>query len=239
MSAPIEPPFDGQALWSRFFASHGEPRGDEGVLHLSDLAGCDYATYLRMRGDEQLPPDADTVGAWFLGHAVEGYLTEMLAPLVADGWSVRRWSADDDATVEWNGMVGHPDFVLEKGNARVYLDPTTTKARTTEMRDSHAIKTAANALALEAQWGAEIVVRLAFGKVVEAQWHWVDPEDYRERIEARTAALHAIEAGEVPAMAPPDGEEWRCKKYCDAATCPLNGRVEREIVIDEWVTLEA
>ncbi len=216
-------PFNGDWLVRDFLWSFGEPRGDELELHASDVSGCRYATALRIGGSPTMPRDEASKGVFALGHAVEALLTDAFAPLRADGWTVTR-----GREVNYRGIVGHIDYDLEREGMKIVVDVTTTKAKTTDYKMTHALKSAVYALAIGAPMFAEVVCRLGFGTLADAQWHWFSTADYAPRIEAAIDELLALRAagakGELPVCEPPPGEQWRCRAYCDAL-CPRNDRL--------------
>ncbi len=216
----MTPPFNAAILVHDFLDTHGEPRGDEHLLHMSDISGCRYATALRIGGSPVMPKDWATKLTFATGFAAEEYFVGLFAPLRADGWIVTK-----GREVAYRGVVGHIDYDLEREGMKIVVDVTTTKAKTTDYKMTHALKSAGYALAIGAPMFAEVVIALGFGTIKEVAWHWFSTADYAARIDAAIDGLLALrDSGELPLMAPPEGEEWRCRAYCDAL-CPRNDRL--------------
>jgi len=233
MTAPEAAPLDLQGALDAFFARVGASRGDELLLHSSDLAGCDFATYARIHGEPQLPFDQDSRDSFLMGYAVEAYLASAFDCFVTQGYSVVIGGEIQTS----DGWSAHPDVRLEKDGATFCVfDVTTTKAKAPDWKRGHALKTADYALRLGAPWFAEIVLTLGFGKVTGYKPHWFRTEDWREAVEVARERVQTIAASpEPPAMEPPTGDEWRCgkpgsgKSYCQSR-CPRNAALEREEV---------
>jgi hypothetical protein len=223
----MKPPIDLDKLYADFVAKIGADRGDEHRLHGSDLGGCDYATYLRLKGEPRLPFDEDTIHRFYMGHMVEKYVVDAL-PF---------WDLAHGRVVDHRGFVGHLDYNFDFESHTVVIDVSTTRGKEAKPQYSHALKTAFYADAIGADLFAEWVFRIGYGgKVLPPVAYWFETKDFLATIDERVKTLHAIEFGElVPAIEPPvqmnwNGttfvasgglETWRCAKYCNAP-CPRN-----------------
>jgi hypothetical protein len=219
-------PFDLDGAFSRFFATIGRDRGDEHVLHASDLGGCLFATYLRLKGEAQMPFDDDSRDAFLMGFAVEDYVGAALAEFIAQGYVVTK-----GREIVHEGLVGHLDYDISDpaGNVLAVIDVRTTKAKALEVKHDHAVKSAFYAKALGAPVFAEWLFSLGFGKVTGNRAVWLTTADYADEIATMIPQLHAIRDGAEPAVEPPRNETWRCEKYC-SAPCPRNLRYDPEMV---------
>jgi hypothetical protein len=215
MNAPI----DLGAAYDRWYSRIGADRGDEGVLHASDVGGCFYATYTRLAGMPQIPKDEDSRAAFLMGFAVEDYVGGALAAFTAQGYVVTK-----GREIAHRGLVGHLDYDLEKdGKCVAVIDVRTTKSKFLEVKHDHALKSAFYADHLGAEWFCEWVFSLGFGKVSAQKAFWLRTADYLDEIEPTVRYLNEMaqllnDAEEiVPRQEPPRGETWRCDKgYCDA-----------------------
>lgn len=216
---PIPGPLALESFFLDWRDSFGLPRGDEGRLHGSDLGGCDFATMLRLEGMPQLPPDEDALEYWRRGHFIEAQAEAVFATL-PDGYTYERGEIVD------SGIVGHLDFVLDTGREAYVIDVSTTAAKSTEWKWSHAIKSAFYALEKGAPFFCEWVFQIGFGGIVKARGeHWFRTSDWEGIVASRSAVLHAIESRAfTPPSEPPEGLEWLCKQYC-AAHCWRNLRL--------------
>ncbi|GAC1546133.1 MAG: hypothetical protein NVS2B17_29130 [Candidatus Velthaea sp.] len=211
------------ASFAKFAAKIGAPRGDEGVLHGSDLSACDYATWLRINGEYQLPFDDGSRERFLMGHAVEAYIAGAF-----DGLRERGFVVTHGREIDHLGIVGHLDFdISQDGRILAVVDVTTTAGKSCEPQDSHKLKTAFYAHALGAPEFCEWVFQLGWGKIVAQQAHWFATAAHVGAVESALERLSHVKVGsEAPAMEPPRGQEWRCKQYCQAY-CPRNGKLAR------------
>jgi len=224
---------DLQAAVEAHVARVGEPRGDERRLHSGDLSECQYALWLRLQGEPQLPFTKDSIDAFVSGHAFEDWFREAFTSIGALGYSIVF-----GGEVEHEGFIGHPDVRFElDGKTMVVLDISTTKAANTEWKRSHALKTADYALALGAPHFAELVVSLGFGVVKSWDVHWFDTADWIADVtEARAMVRDTAARTSPPPAEPPPDMEWKCgrpgsgKSYCQAASCHRNARLESKEV---------
>ena len=218
--------FDLDGAFTRFYETLGSDRGDEHVLHASDLGGCRFATFQRLRGEAMLPFDDDSRDAFLMGFAVEDYVGAALAEFTTQGYVVTK-----GREIVHQGLVGHLDYDISDaaGNVLAVIDVRTTKAKTLEVKHDHALKSAFYAQALGAPVFAEWLFSLGFGKVTGRRAVWLQTADYATEIAALLPQLHALRDGDVPPIAPPRDETWRCEKYC-SAPCPRNARYDQELV---------
>jgi hypothetical protein len=230
MNAPI----DLGAAYDRWYSRIGADRGDEGVLHASDVGGCFYATYTRLAGMPQIPKDEDSRAAFLMGFAVEDYVGGALAAFTAQGYVVTK-----GREIQHRGLVGHLDYDIEKdGKSVAVIDVRTTKSKILEVKHDHALKSALYSDALGAEWFCEWVFGLGFGKIVAQKAFWLRTADYLGEVSDNVARLHAItQLGWVPPVEPPRGETWRCAKgYCDAP-CFRNARYVAPITEETVVVI--
>ena len=121
-------------------------RDDEEKPHISDLYGCDRATWYRRNGYKPEPFTAEKLAQFAIGL---GYEMEVGDTLAAAGYTV---TIGD--TVEYLGLTGHPDIVVwdnEKPETRKLL----IEVKTTDLQKPkdtvsphYAVQAAAYALAL-------------------------------------------------------------------------------------------
>ena len=231
MNAPI----DLGAAYDRWYSRIGADRGDEGVLHASDVGGCFYATYTRLAGMPQIPKDEDSRAAFLMGFAVEDYVGGALAAFTAQGYVVTK-----GREIAHRGLVGHLDYDLEKdGKCVAVIDVRTTKSKFLEVKHDHALKSAFYADHLGAEWFCEWVFSLGFGKIVAQKAFWLRTADYQAEIDANVMKLHGLtsEHSDAPPIEPPRGETWRCDKgYCDAP-CIRNARYTAPITEETVVVI--
>lgn len=214
-------PVELNPCWDAYLAKIGEQRGDEHLLHASDLGGCDFATAQRLAGKPQLPHDAETLERFRRGHSFE---REALDSLFALG---------DDYNVSWGEeeiepLVCHIDFTIysrASGRAIAVVDVSTTASKDVSPSYGHTIKTAYYAMQREAPFVGEWVFSIGYGGLVKArEEHWYNTTDWETSVNERLGMLARIKSGFEPLPVPPTGEEWRCRGYCDAL-CYRNERL--------------
>ena len=229
----MKPPIDLDKLYADFVATIGSDRGDEHRLHGSDLGGCDYATYLRLKGEPRMPFDDDTIHRFYMGHMVEKYVAGAIQVLEDQSYVVKIGNVIDS-----HGVIGHLDFEVIGGGHHSVIDVTTTRGKEAKPMYSHALKSAFYAEAVDADRFCEWVFKIGYGGKVQAPVaYWFDTEDFLKIIDDRVKVLQAIEFdGLVPAIEPPQKREWdgtmfvlkpgerdtwKCRAYCNAP-CPRN-----------------
>lgn len=206
----------------------------------SDLHGCDRALWTRYAGEPQLPYDNASFSSFERGHAYENRIWDAVKAYAAtlEGFSVVR-SAD---TLTFDGVEGHPDFLLFKDKKLVaVIDPTTTASKFSDWKYPHALKSAYYAVALGCETFCEWTFCIGFGgNILKNEPHWfsldeapyADGVTWRERVMASIAHAKAVVAlaaapAPIPPTDPTDGssELWRCQKgYC-RSVCPANKRL--------------
>lgn len=242
----VAPPIDLIAAWDAHKAEVLADR-DPHRISGSDLHGCDRALWNRYNGGEQLPYTNASFASFERGLAYEPRFFDAFSKEAEKTGLRLVW--DKDRKVTHDGVEGHPDFTLYRGDELVaVIDPTTTASNGSDWSYGHALKSAFYAVALGVDLFAEFVVCIGFGgNILKVEPHWFDLRDespiegpdgpltWREAVTvelARAKAVAALKA--VPEAIPPtdplDGtvEKWRCvKSYCRDATCPANARLKK------------
>lgn len=223
-----DPVIDLQSARQGWLAAVDAPRGDEHLPHFSDLTGCPRDIFLRLRGDARLP-----MPRFIIGHAVEEYAAQQLAANLSAGMAVRR-----AREIEWTGIIGHIDLEIvdtETEKVLMVVDVSTTARKgDPQPNDGHTLKTAAYAAAVGAPDFCEWVFKLGFDggriDIIDDAMHFFRTEDFLVQVLERREMLHGVMAalkGEAPPPAeePPEWAEWKCRAYCNAATCSKNGKL--------------
>jgi CRISPR/Cas system-associated exonuclease Cas4 (RecB family) len=200
------------------FEQRSIQRDDENEAHISDLCGCDRATWHRRNGHVPEPFTAEKLAQFAIGL---GYEREVGDTLREAGLDVKT-----GMTVDYLGLTGHPDIVID--------DKLLVETKTTDLqnpKDSvslhYAVQAAAYALALSIE---DAVVLVKHAKThIEAQY-FLKAEGYREMIEERAREIHETTgAGMPPPPAVPNPiSPWGCR-YCDYRMCPSNPKHAEEI----------
>lgn len=201
-------------------------RGDEASAHISDLYGCDLATWARRRGEPQLPFSPQTLVKFQMGRDVEDAIAKGIT-MSYPGDSER------DTEVAWalegGVMVGHIDIDLPGEDAIIEVKSTVFYGKTPpENPSEHYIEQAAGyAVALGRKRFAIVVVCRSTGNI--RTW-WYDTADYA--LETRARALEVLEATDptVPfAPAANPRQKWACS-YCNYGACPKNTNAAKAMV---------
>jgi hypothetical protein len=229
--------------WREHQARVVADRDDGTSLHASDLHSCDYALHQRLHGAPQLPNDDGSFANFERGHAFEARMREWLPAFIEARYP--NLYVTHGEKVVFSGIEGNLDFCLYANADKplAVIDLSTTAGKTADWGYGHALKSAFYAIAKGCDAFAEFVVRVGFGGLVlDVGEHWFRLDDaaingftWRELVQAAAKNAHLIaEApvylGEpVPPWNPKDGEveNWRCGKYCRAATCHRNGRLPK------------
>jgi hypothetical protein len=221
------------------------PRGDENLLHVSDLAGCDLATWQRWHGNAADVHDPDTLRKFFLGFAVEDHvLTGIGRETPIDlGVRVALWLdfegivgklVPEDYVPGPREFIGHPDgvtadAVLEVKSTEFFTQRVPPFARIVpqtedDLAHHYRIQASAYALALGKPRAIVIVLCRASGIVTSIAF---DPQRYVDEIEGRMRALLDARAAATPphptlhaSTLNKKGESWLCK-YCAYTACSL------------------
>jgi hypothetical protein len=222
-------------------AARSVPRGDELLAHVSDLYGCDRASWLRRNGFSRKPFSREKLALFAQGLAYEAQVVRDLRAYglsIRSGVEVTLHAADDDSIV-----VGHTDIIVDD---IVVVDTKLTRLRAPKEHVSphHAIQVAAYAVALGLQHGIILVYHQ--GSDIERQYD-VDvdalalDEDgypmrgrwagltYREIVYLRVDDVVARTASNapLPPAEPGDLSPWGCK-YCDWTQCARNPNATAE-----------
>lgn len=206
-----------------YFDAHSEGRGDEDVAHVSDLFGCDLATWARRDGRPMLSISHEMRMKWKIGHAVEATVAEAVADVLAlDGWTIER-----NTVVEVFGLKGHLDIALRRDDEAILVEVKSTSflrgKPPTEPSEHYRIQAASYALAIGAQRVGVFIVCRESGKWAE---FWFDAEPMRQYLENRAAEVIGLTdpAKEPPVASPRFG--WQCR-YCNYAECLQNANPAR------------
>jgi hypothetical protein len=225
-------------LTTVLFEQRRKPRGDEAALHVSDLYGCDRASWYRRRGEKPLPFTPERLALFAQGFSYERGVAQTL---IDAGEAVRT-----GVEVWLDDFVGHTDIVLDEH--RVVVDTKLTELRKPKAHVSphYAVQVAAYAMAL----GCDDAIVLVYhaGSRIEAQYHvHVDglatDEDgepfgplsewegctWRDIVERRMAQVRERTSSDVaPSPNPGELSKWGCK-YCDWAQCPENPKFDEVV----------
>lgn len=209
-------------------------RGDETAAHISDLYGCDLATWARRRGLEQLPFDARTLVKFELGHAVEEVVSRAIREnYPGDSTRNRRisWNPTTGQCVElreneapldgW--MVGHMDIDQDDGTVLEIKSTAFFRGKPPEEPDVHYVEQLRGYLAAwNAERGAVVIVDRISGKILT---FWIEPDNEW----AKTRAIEVLERTDPSAPFAPEPAPrttWACKT-CRWAACNLNANPQR------------
>lgn len=230
------PPYDFAPVIAAALRKSNTDRGDEREAHVSDLYGCDLATWARRRGLPQAPFEARTLVKFQMGNQGEADLaTPILAFLESEGWAVRRdvavwWDPNANAHTlteprEREGLIiGHLDLLAERGPERMVGEIKTTsflRGIVPTLPSLHYAQQAAGYAVAVLADSAFVQIRCReSGK--DAPTFWVDLDAMRPWVIERGLALIANTDPAVP-FAPKANPQhaWLCKT-CRYAPCPMN-----------------
>lgn len=231
------PPIDLTAAWESHKTTVLSDR-DPDKLHASDVSACAFDLYERLRGARRMPKGNSTFSMFERGHAYEARIYSAVQAYCDKNGL---WLAKPDQEIEYEGIVGHPDMLVYRGeDLLAVVDITTTASKYTEWKWGHVLKSAWYARALGTPLFCDWVFSIGFGgNILSEQAHWFSLDDsfggitWDQRLDLAIDYVHEIAAAKVPpAKVPPldpatgEPEDWRCKKsYCDAI-CPLNAKLK-------------
>lgn len=247
------------ALLDQFARDSNPARGDEHLRHVSDLAGCDRATWARFH-KLLVDHDPDTLRKFGMGFDVESRILTPLAKHCPDlvmganvamsiGFDgIEGRIVPDDYVPRIDEIVGHPDGILDGAiieckstefmvNRQDYsrIVPVTGK----ELAHHYKIQSGAYALALGKPRAVVIIQCRASGIITAISFN---PKDCEKEITERMRAVLAIRA-EAPMPKPTLHEStfnkktkqsWLCK-YC-LFLKPRNG--ERGCDLNRYAPVE-
>jgi hypothetical protein len=229
-------------LTEALYIQRSKPRGDELLPHVSDLWGCDRATWYRRQDMRPTPFSPETLARFAIGR---GYEMTVAQDLKDGGYGI---STDVDMTV--CGLLGHADIVISMPN-REHRPTGVVEVKTTSLRNpkpyvapQYAIQVAAYAIGLGLDEGAVFVYHK--GSDQERQYRVVvdglatDPDGagfgaksqwagytWRQIIEERAQEVLATTGpdAETPPANPGELSPWGCR-YCDWHQCERNPRYD-------------
>ncbi len=202
-----------------------KPRGDEHLAHVSDLYGCDLATWGRRAGRPQLAPDDIMRTKWALGAAVEENVARIIEHAFGEEYVVDR---NERVVIPSNDedLVGHYDLFLQSrfnDDNRILIEVKSTsflRGKPPTTASAHYIEQArAYAVALDCQEYCIIIVCRESGRMATF-WFEVTGED-RAHVWQR---VDEVVAATDPANDPPIPNPqyaWQCR-YCPFAECLQN-----------------
>lgn len=225
------------ALLDQFARDSNPPRGDEQLRHVSDLAGCDRATWARFR-NLLGGYDADTLRKFGMGFDVENRVLTAIgryAPDLVLGANVAMSIGfdgiegrivGDDYAPRSDEIVGHPDGILDGAiieckstefmtdrQSYTRIVPVTRE----QLQHHYKLQSGAYALALGKLRAVVIIQCRASGAITAISF---DPREFEAEITQRIRAVLAISAGgnmPEPTLHPSTlnkaGQSWLCK-YC-------------------------
>ena len=205
------------------------PRGDEAYAHVSDLYGCDLATWARRSGLPELPFLPQTLVKFELGHAVEAFVADAIAAQYPRAIRNERLGWDpvtgacaplgEDEAPPPGWLVGHTDLDLPDGPLLEIKSTVFWGGKEPQDAQRHYVEqTAGCATARRKATFGIIEVDRSSGKVVP---FWFDAADYREWARERAIeVLHATNPTNA-APAPAPRTDWACKT-CRYAACSQN-----------------
>jgi len=226
------------ALLDQFARDLNPSRGDEQYYHVSDLSGCDRATWARFRGLLR-DHDADTYRKFLDGHDIENRHLAAIArvrPDLALGLRVAmRYEfgfiegkiVDEAYEPKPGEILGHPDGVLEDAviecKSTEFMTDRATWARivpiTPEQLAWHyKMQAGAYALALNKPKAIVIIECRASGKITGISFN---PREMENEIKTRIRMLLGVHK-DAPKPSPrlhidtintKTGQSWLCK-YC-------------------------
>lgn len=223
-------------LTATLFAQRSIPRPDQSLTHVADLTSCLRATAYRRRGMQPEPFTARDLAKFAIGH---GYEAEVAATLAAAGH-------EPQTGMEVTGFgldVGHPDIVLPDllieckttdGGANYPKSDRERAGQPKEVSVHHAIQAATYALMLGLSKAVVLVKHAGIGdRGHEEVAHVVEPEAYRERIEALAREVVALTGPEMPlppAEPPPlSVTPYDSCGYCKWTQCHRHPRHQEEV----------
>jgi hypothetical protein len=232
-------------LLDQFARDINPPRGDEQQRHVSDLCGCDRATWARMHGWLSAF-DPDTLRKFGIGFHVEGHIVSAIGrsrpDLILGARVVMRVGIDgiEGCVVSeeyqphpWE-IVGHPDgilddaiiecksteFMVDRNNGYARIVPLTVA----DLQWHYRIQAGAYALALGKPRCVVIIVCRASGQISAISFN---PKLYETEIIERMHDVLAISEEEPQptlhrtTINAKTGKSWLCK-YCLYEACELN-----------------
>lgn len=184
-------------------------RGDEHLAHISDLYGCDRATWARRNGKAKPSFDDRTLLKFAMGHAVER--------IVADALSL---NGSGNVECRIGEMVGHADGDLDAEDAVLEVKSTSfLKGKVPdEPQEHYAIQGLGYCVALGRSRARIFVVCRESGKVAEFV---VELTPERETwIRERAAEVVAVTRPGAPEPACNARYGWQ-KRQCEATNCGM------------------
>jgi hypothetical protein len=227
-------------LTSVLFTQRSLPRGDELLAHVSDLYGCDRATWYRRHSELPAPHTPEKQALFAQGHAYEARVAH---DLIKAGVNVRM-----GVEVEVLGLVGHTDIVLD--DERAVVDTKLTRLRKPKdfISPHYAVQIAAYAMGLGFERGSALVYHQGSdlevqydihiddfahdtdGKVFGPMSRWYGAtwrsivEDRAKDVLTKTSPLRLGK----PAPEPGEISPWLCQ-YCDWTQCERNPKHDPEV----------
>lgn len=208
-------------LTAVLFAQRSIPRPDQALTHVADLTSCLRATAYRRRGMQPEPFTARDLAKFAIGH---GYEAEVAATLAAAGH-------EPQTGMEVTGFgldVGHPDIVLPDllieckttdGGANYPKSDRERAGQPKEVSVHHAIQAATYALMLGLPKAVVLVKHAGIGdRGHEEVQHVVEPEAYREQIEALAREVVALTGPEMP-LPPAEPKPREVVPYDECGYC--------------------
>jgi hypothetical protein len=210
-------------------------RGDDRLPHVSDLFGCDRATWARRSGKPQLPFSARTLVKFEMGHAVEAMVADAIVALHPGAIRNERiaWNpvtgrciplADDETPTD-GFIVGHTDLDLPDGPLLEIKSTSFYMGREPKEADRHYVEQAcAYATARGKERFGIVVVDRSSGKMLTFWFNTAEHADW-----ARKRAVEVLvntDPSNPIEPAPNPRTDWACRT-CRWAGCALNKNPER------------
>ena len=203
-------------------------RDDEEQPHISDLYGCDRATWYRRNGYKPEPFTAEKLAQFAIGL---GYEMEVGDTLAAAGYTV---TIGD--TVEYLGLTGHPDIVVwdkdQPETRKLLIEVKTTDLQKPKdtVSPHYAVQAAAYALALNI---SDAVVLVKHAKTHIETQYYLKPEGYRAMIEERAHEIHdRTTPGEVMPPAVRTRSRPGAVSIARYRMCPSNPKFDSQAEVD-------
>lgn len=216
-------------LTAVLFAQRSIPRPDQALTHVADLTSCLRATAYRRRGMQPEPFTARDLAKFAIGH---GYEYEVAKTLREAGYD----AVEDEEAQGFGLDIGHPDIIVfpdvdadmpnlviecktTDGGANYPKSDRERAGQPKEVSVHHAIQAAAYALMVGAPKAVVLVKHAGIGdRGHEEVAHVVEPEAYREQIEALAREVVALTGPEMP-LPPAEPKPREVVPYDECGYC--------------------
>ena len=216
------------------FVQRSKPRGDQLDAHVSDISGCDRATWLRRQGQTPVPFTREKLARFAIGR---GYEDSIKQDLIASGRAV-----EQGQVIYLDGVKGHVDLVIDSGEP-IEIKTSGLRSPKKYIATHYALQALSYAIGLGCKAAHILVCHIGdLNRVTEVQYRvHVDelavapngrafPEDsiwyattWGEIIKSRCVEVKVMTDPKAPIPIAEPGElsPWGCK-YCDWHQCQRN-----------------